>query len=46
MCDHPYYVDVVLANHSKFGVIGQYHMCDCSYYMDVIQANHSKYGVV
>src|SRR5712672_3995253 len=44
-CDHLYYVDVVLANHSKYGVVGWYHKCDHLYYVDVVPADHSKYVV-
>ena len=42
MCDYSYYVDVVLADHSKYGVVGLYYMCDHSYYVDVVPADHSK----
>jgi hypothetical protein len=37
---------MVLADHDKYWVVGQYHKCDQLYYIPIVLANHTKYGVV
>src|SRR6267154_1136119 len=39
------YVDVVLADHGIYEVVGLYHMCDHTYYIHMVLADHGKYKV-
>ena len=42
MCDHLYYVAVVLANFTIFTAVSRYHICGHTCYMPMVPADHSK----